>query len=203
MKKKHYILIDVENVQPKRLPAWGIHDVQIMVFVGASQARLPMELVTALQPLGDKVHYVKASGHGSNALDFHIAFYLGELARTQSAAVFHVVSRDTGFDPLIHHLKERGIAVERSASLDELPFLNGARGSGIDDKVHLVLKNLAPRGPAKPRKLKTLQSTIRSLFPNRLADGELEQIIAQMQKRKWITVENERLIYSLPQLPTA
>jgi len=27
--------------------------------------------------------------------------------------------------------------------------------------------------------------------------------LAQMQKRKWITVENERLIYSLPQLPTA
>jgi len=196
--KKHYILIDFENVQPRALPVLGAHDVKIYVFVGASQARLPFELVDALQALGDKVSYVKASGHGPNALDFHIAFYVGQLAAADPGACFHIVSRDTGFDPLIRHLNDRNIAAQRENTLDDIPFLQNTSAATLDEKIQTILKNLAPRGPSKPRKLKTLTSTIVSLFQNRLAEGEAQKIIAQMQKRKLIVVEGDKITYTLP-----
>lgn len=201
--KKHYILIDFENVQPRALPALGAHDVKIYVFVGASQARLPFELVDALQVLGDKVSYVKASGHGPNALDFHIAFYVGQLAAADPGACFHIVSKDTGFDPLIRHLHDRNIAAQRENSLDDIPFLQNISAATLDEKIQTILKNLAPRGPSKPRKLKTLTSTIVSLFQNRLAEGEAQKIIAQMRKRKLIVVENDKITYALPGATTA
>ena len=49
-----------------------------MVFVRAQQNWLPFDFVCAMRALGDRGGYVKISGSGRNALDFHIAFYLGE-----------------------------------------------------------------------------------------------------------------------------
>ena len=47
---------------------------------------------------------VRLTEPGKNALDFHIAYYLGQLALKEPDAFFHIVSKDTGFDPLIQHL---------------------------------------------------------------------------------------------------
>ena len=79
---KHYILIDYENVQPKSLSVLQGAPNQafrIMVFVGADQSKLPLDLVSSMQGFGDKAQYVQITGSGRNALDFHIAYYLGAL----------------------------------------------------------------------------------------------------------------------------
>jgi hypothetical protein len=52
-----------------------------------------------MQALGAKAQYVKISGNGSNALDFHIAFYIGHLGAVDPTAYFHIISKDAGFDP--------------------------------------------------------------------------------------------------------
>ena len=80
--KKHYILIDYENVQTKSLTVLQGTPNQafrIMVFVGANQTKIPVELVSSMQSFGDKAEYVQITGSGKNALDFHIAYYLGAL----------------------------------------------------------------------------------------------------------------------------
>lgn len=66
-----------------------------------------------MQRLGRRATYVKLSGNVSNALDFHIAFYLGVLAVRDSAAYFHIISKDTGYDPLIQRLRARDIKAHR------------------------------------------------------------------------------------------
>ena len=48
---------------------------------------------------------MKIGGNGKNALDFYLAFYVGDLAAKDPEAGFHILSDDTGFDPLIKHLK--------------------------------------------------------------------------------------------------
>jgi hypothetical protein len=58
-------------------------------------------------------------GNGTNALDFHIAYYIGRLAAKCPDAYFHIISKDTGFDPLIKHLKGQGISCQRSAAVTE------------------------------------------------------------------------------------
>lgn len=107
--KNNYILIDYENIQPKNLTILDGHEFKVIVFVGSNQAKIPFELASALQALGNNAEYVKAGGNGPNALDFHIAFYIGELAQRDPDGYFHIISKDAGFDPLIKHLKERRI----------------------------------------------------------------------------------------------
>ncbi|MGH8865511.1 MAG: PIN domain-containing protein, partial [Burkholderiales bacterium] len=112
--KVQVVLVDFENVQKldlARLPAHA----RIRIFVGAQQAKLPTALVLQAQALGVSVEWIRIEGNGPNALDFHIACHLGEgLARTPQAE-FVVVSRDTGFDPLLRHLKARGLQCRREA----------------------------------------------------------------------------------------
>lgn len=45
------------------------------------QSCLPLDFANAMQQLGERACYVKIGGTGRNALDFHLAFYLGELVQ--------------------------------------------------------------------------------------------------------------------------
>ena len=78
-------------------------------------------LVAALLPMGPDAELLTIQGSGRNALDFHIAYYIGRLGAEFPGAAFYVVSRDTGFDPLIHHLQGQGAECRRVPSLAEIP----------------------------------------------------------------------------------
>ena len=78
--KINYILIDYENVQPKALDLLNQEPFQVLVFVGANQTKISLETAVALQRFGARARYIQISGNGSNSLDFHIAFYIGQLS---------------------------------------------------------------------------------------------------------------------------
>ena len=107
----NYVLIDFENVQPRNLEILENHPFKIFVFVGANQTKVPFDLATVMQNFGDNAQYIKISGNGQNALDFHIAFYIGQLSLQDPAGLFHIISKDKGFDPLIKHLRTKKIKV--------------------------------------------------------------------------------------------
>jgi len=86
---------------------------------------------------------------------------------------FHIISKDTGFDPLIKHLKARKIRIQRERDLAEIPVLRMSNATSSDEKVSAIVKNLAGRGQARPRKVKTLANTINSLFAEKLEEKEL------------------------------
>ena len=65
------------------------------------------------------------------------------------------------------------------------------------DKLELILGNLQQRGHAKPRTLKTLTSTVASLFPNKLTTVELMALIQQLQSTGKITVSDNKVTYEL------
>lgn len=111
----HFVLSDFENVQFKEIGALKPGECRIKLFIGQSQTRLSVELFEALQPFGADAEIVRISGNGPNALDFHIAFYVGRLAAQFPGSRFSIISRDTGFDPLIKHLASQGIGCVRLA----------------------------------------------------------------------------------------
>jgi len=121
--RTNYILIDYESVQPKALSLLRQEHFKVIVFVGACQAKVSFETAEALQRMGSQAEYVKISGNGPNALDFHIAFYIGQLATQEATAYFHIISKDTGFDPLIQHLKTRKIFAARSCDIADIPIV--------------------------------------------------------------------------------
>lgn len=194
--RTNYVLIDYENVQPKDVALLGGHAFKVYVFVGANQKKVPLDLVQTLQPMGANAHYVLISGTGKNALDFHIAYYLGELANKDPEGFYHVISKDTGFDPLIAHLKERGIYAQRSNALCEIPILGVIAPKTIDERVDAVIKNLESRGNARPRKIKTLASTIHALFLKKLAQSEVDGVVAALEKRGKIVATDGRVSYT-------
>ena len=72
--RTNYVLIDFESVQTKSLELLTHDHFKVIVFVGANQGKLPFELAVSLHQLGSRAEYIKISGHGLNALDFHIAY---------------------------------------------------------------------------------------------------------------------------------
>jgi hypothetical protein len=193
----NYVLIDFENVQPKNLEILSKHPFKIYVFVGANQAKVSFDLAAAMQALGSNAQYIKISGNGPNALDFHIAFYIGELAAHDPKGCFHIISKDKGFDPLVTHLKTRQIKVERSVDLAEIPILRVANDTSTDEKITAIVSNLVSRGQSRPRKVKTLQNTINTLFTTKLDHQELQKVVNELQQKNHIRVKDGNVSYNL------
>lgn len=64
------LLVDLENVQTMDL-SHVPPDARVWVFYGVTQKKLPTELVVQAQPFGARLQWIKISGQGKNALDFH------------------------------------------------------------------------------------------------------------------------------------
>lgn len=197
----NYVLIDFENVQPKNLEILANHPFKIFVFVGANQAKVSFDLATVMQDFGNNAKYIKISGNGQNALDFHIAFYIGQLSLKDPAGIFHIISKDKGFDPLIKHLREKKIQAYREKDLAEIPVLRISKATNNDEKISAIIKNLAGRGQARPRKVTTLANTINSLFTQKLTENELNSLIKALKDRKYIVVKDNNVSYKLPKKP--
>lgn len=196
--RTHYVLIDYENVQPDSLAGLDAEHFRVLVFVGASQNKLAFDTAAAVQKLGTRAEYVKIAGNGSNALDFHIAFHIGHLSNQDPTAFFHIISKDTGFDPLIQHLKERKVFASRSKDVSDIPLLKAANSKTPAEKIDLVVANIQQRGASKPRTLKTLTSTVNSLFQKQLSDEELVSLVKGLQSKGFITVTDTKVTYALP-----
>lgn len=194
----NYVFIDFENVHPGNLEVLQRHPFKVFVFVGANQTKIPFKLAEAMQKLGESGKYIKIAGNGNNALDFHIAYYIGELSAKEPGAFFHIISKDTGFDPLIRHLKSRSIRVQREKDLEEIPVLRLSNTTSKDEKIEAIVKNLAGRGQSRPRKIKTLSNTINSLFTENLTESQLSSLVEELRSRKYIGVNNGNVSYKLP-----
>jgi hypothetical protein len=194
----NYVLIDYESVQPEALSVLDEEHFRLIVFVGATQAKVAFETAAALQRMGDRASYVKISGSGPNALDFHIAFYIGQLALVEGSPYFHIISKDTGFDPLIRHLKDRRILAARWRDVAEIPLLKVSNAKSPPEKLAIIVEHLKSRGAARPRKVKTLTNTIGALFQKQMSEEELFALIAELQARGLVSVIDTNVSYSLP-----
>lgn len=194
--KTHVVLIDFENVQPQAVGPLSGGACQIKVFVGERQSKIPLATARALQGFGPHAEYVQIEGSGKNALDFHIAFYLGRLATRHPGAQFHVISKDTGFDPLIQHLKTLGIDCERTESIADVAKGPPTPSPSKPTRVDAVVANLEKRKSARPRTLKTLRTTVKALFGAQIADGEVEELIEQLIERGVVRVEGGKVHYT-------
>ena len=90
----HYILIDYENVQPD---IWHIADdfeVDVTVFVGPRQ-RVNPKTSEVIHRMDTRGEVIKVCNAGPNALDFHLAFHLGQLVMSDATSTFEIVSNES------------------------------------------------------------------------------------------------------------
>ena len=199
MVKTNFVLIDYENVQPDLADALIGEHFKVLVFVGANQPKIDFQVVTAMQGLGSRAEYVKISGVGRNALDFHIAYYLGSLATSEPEAYFHVISGDKGFDPLLEHLRSKGLNAGRCADVRDIPIAKPASSASSDDKLSVILAYLIKRGEQRPGSVKTLTGSAASLFQPRLVeDEEVAALLQELRNNGVFVVVGTKVTYSLP-----
>ena len=72
--RTNFVLIDSENVRPEYIEKLKHELFRVFVFVGPNLKRLEFPIVNAVQSLGSNGSYIQTSGHGPDALDFHIAY---------------------------------------------------------------------------------------------------------------------------------
>jgi hypothetical protein len=183
--------------------------------------------VIAVQELGQRGEYVILETPGTNALDFHIAYYLdfhiayylGILTKDDPKGFFHIISKDTGFDSLIKHLKSKKIFSVRSSSIEEMPCFAEREQSAlvtqcvdtepqdikikkpnnyIDDLVQTAVNDLIKRKASKPRTPKTLLSTIHAKCGKDLPNAQIETVFKKMQQLGYVKIKDTRVSYTLP-----
>ena len=191
----NFVLIDYENVQPKDLAPLAGGSFKLRLFLGANQSKIPVALAAAVHALGENAEYVQLESGGSNALDFHIAYYVGVLSVQNPSAQFHIISKDTGFDPLIKHLKLRGINAQRVHSIGALQSTRLEFVLPSDDQVHQAIAHLSNLKAAKPRTARTLRSTLHALFKKQLSPEQVSALFDALRERRIVTVDGAKVTY--------
>jgi hypothetical protein len=199
--RTNFVLVDFENVQPKDIGLLKDGPFKVKVFLGPNQSKIPVSLAAALQSLGESAEYIVLETAGNNALDFHIAYYIGALSAAEPNAFFHVISKDTGFDSLLKYLKGKNIFAQRSACIADIPYFKPALPAAPEAQVEAVITDLTRRKASKPRTQKTLLSTLHALFKKELSEQQLAGLFAALCKRGIVKVEGTRVSYALPAEP--
>lgn len=218
------LLVDYENIG--KLDLGAIPDgVRVPFFFGASQRSVPTEFLRAALNLGERFVPIDIEGQGKNALDFHIAFYLGEYLAHAPRTACVILSKDKGFDPLVRHLTRRGFAVRRANSLAEAlgsrtgaaaaPRRSGGTRPGARRETprRESLPRESPRRDGgsltdealqllagkqrqrRPRKRKGLIAVLHSHFSKKVPESELQGLIDELVARGSLSEVNGAITY--------
>ncbi len=218
------LFVDYENV-PKVDLSGLPPDVVVPFFFGASQRTVPTAFLKEALKLGTRFVPIDIEGQGKNALDFHIAYYLGEYLKAAPDADCVILSRDKGFDPLVRHLTARGFKVRRVGALAEAfvapsPTPSAALGPARAKRSVAARQRTEPRAqpvaesrhpqferaveklrrmPARnlPQRRKALAATLHSAFARKLDAAQVEQLIEALIRAGRVRVAGSALSYAL------
>lgn len=190
------LLVDFENVHQIDLSRLD-DSFFIIIFVGANQKSVPIELVTNAQKLGSRLEWQRVDGNGANALDFFIACQLGRVAEKSPQLHCIVLSKDKGFDPLLKHLNKAGLKCKRINSLLELDTKSATATATADEPNYKRVVELLGKSDKKsrPRKLNTLSQHISSMFQKKITPKEVDRIIDLLFANKLISETNNTVTY--------
>lgn len=169
--------------------------------MGAKQSKLSVALVEQLVEHAAAVQLVRVPAPGRNALDFVLAYYLGRAAQADPAARFHIVSRDKGFDPLVEHLKDRGLQVTRH---DEFPTFGGRKkakpaaaakpeSARVAEALPAVLEQLRKLPHNRPRTRRRLLGVVMNTA-RALTEAEAEKVIEQLQADGHLSIDDKNAV---------
>jgi len=185
-----FFLVDFENIKISGLPALQ-NNQHVIIFTGASQKTIDLGLAIDSQKYAERVQWVQISGNGKNALDFHISFYLGMLLSKYPQSSFNVLSKDTGFDPLINHMNALGHKCKRITSFVIAETTIAANSKESFARIRNNLQKLDSR--ARPKKVTSLKSYFGSICKDTVFNAD--EIINRLVTENIIKVNNTKIEY--------
>lgn len=193
-----YVYIDYENLNKmdKLTKIQG----RYFFFIGNNQSKIDSSLVESTNGLN--VTWIKISGSGKNALDFHIAYYLAKNDSDKNIEHF-ILSKDTGFDPLIDHLNNNGVKAKRIETLKDIskkkikakPIKSNNNSPKPKESNYEKTISALEKTENKPKEMKKLKSYMRAQVRG-LSEKEIENIINEMLKMQLVVLdENSKFKY--------
>ncbi len=153
----NHVFLDYENVHDIDAAIIGSKAVHLTLLFGAQKTKLDVAVVEKLIQHAATVELVRLKSSGRNALDFSLAYYLGRAVLADPCGYFHIISKDTGYDALIEHLRSKQINVRRHDSFATLNFSGPAK-----------LAPPIPPGPAPKPKLPSMHKVQSPIVDNRV-----------------------------------
>ena len=193
--RTNIVLIDSENVKPESIEKLKHEHFRVVVFLGANQKRIDIAIGIALQSLGGNGSYVRVSDKGKDALDFHIAYYIGKFAAEEPGAYFHIISNDQGFDPLIKHLREQKIFCSRSPSISEIPLVKSLDKLTPNERAADFYEKRIESTKNPPATITTLESAILSHFHKQLPSQEVPKVVEALKRAGHVVVNGKKVAY--------
>jgi len=196
----NYVFVDYENVHELDLALIGSKTVYFTLLLGALQTKLDAALVEKLIEHAAAVQLVRLSSTRKNALDFTLAYYMGKAVQADPNAYFHIVSKDTGFDPLVEHLGSRHIRARRHNDFTTLTFsaTSQVKAGEPEELLPSVLAHLRKSTTNLPKKKKALVSDLESFCRTSASGAEIDAVIKQLIQKGHVKMgDKEAVTYAL------
>jgi len=206
----NHVFVDFENVHEIDLAVIGNKSVSFTLLVGPGQTRLDACLVEKLFDHATSVQLVRLASIGRNALDFILTYYVGRAVAFDPTGCFHIVSRDTGFDPLIEHLVSKRIDARRHESFATLTVSFSAQRTAPtartaaaklklaaktrtprpipDERTIRVLEHLRKPSATHPKNKKKLVSYLVAFFGRKITETEASNLVERLQHAGHIAI---------------
>ena len=194
----NHVFVDYENVHEVDPALIGAKSVSLTLLLGARQTKLDASLVEKLMEHAASVQLVRLTTSGKNALDFTLAYYVGRAVMADPTGHFHIVSKDTGFQPLIEHLRSRHIRADRHDNFTPLTTPAAAKPPSAppEDLLTRASEHLRKLVTNRPKRKKTLVSHLRSRFDKTATDAAMLDLVARLCKTGQLTIgEKDAVTY--------
>lgn len=200
----NHVFVDFENVPVIDASVIGTKGTRFTFLLGAKQTKLNVGLVEQLMQHAASVELIRLKSSGKNALDFALAYYVGRAVSSNPAAWIHIISKDTGFDPLIEHLRSLDIHAHRHASFATLNFIGVPKAAPGPVKtaapageiLSLVVERLRKNVANRPKKKTTLLSHLKSNLGKDSTETEALALLEQLCRAGHLSIgEKDAVTY--------
>lgn len=216
----NHVFVDLENVKSIDATVLGGKHLRLYLFLGPQNKKLDVEVVEKLLENAQAVQLIRIATVGKNALDFVLAYHLGQAVLADPKGYFHIVSKDTGFDALVDLLKSRHVKVKRHMDWSTLNFQSPTKPAAVpppavtaskapvssqspvaskaaatpslSSGATKVIENLKklPK-PKRPKKEKSLIAHAKPLCGKDVSEAAISKVLGEMKKAKLITVDDK------------
>jgi len=219
----NHVFVDFENVHEIDPALIGAKATAFTLLIGPENKKLDLDVVEQLLAHAGAVQFIRLATKGRNAVDFALAYYLGQAVLADPAGYFHLISKDKGYDPLLEHLKGKHVRVRRhedfeslSATLQPNPAhqppapatttpapIHRAEPPSLSDGARLLLEILRSF-TTRPRTRKTLTRHVITILGNKITEEQAGHLIKELCAAGKIAINaQDKVEYRFPAPPVA
>ncbi len=187
------LFVDLENC-PR--PAWAKipRDALVKIFIGAGVPKDVMKLAKRFRGLEARNQQYRVVTGRKNALDFHIAYYLGQTVLEAPRATMVILSKDKGLDALLQYMRNSGVRCCRVSDLTHVEGIQKLHQDPLGGELWWVVQNM--NGPSRPKSRRRLRNHVATYFGHRADAREVDIATDLLFAAGTVSETGSRLAYS-------